>query len=105
MVLLNALVTTGADDVEESTQMLGEMHDLIHEFPELVGKIDAMRAADPAFAEDMAKYDALDARVRKLEELGTPVADETIEDLKKERLMMKDRLYERLRAESASQAS
>jgi hypothetical protein len=42
----------------------------------------------------MTNYDNLDARVRKLEELGTPVADETIEDLKKERLMMKDRLYE-----------
>lgn len=82
--------------------MLGETHDLVHEFPELVGKIDAMRALDPDFAGDMDRYDALDARIRKLEELGTPVADETIEDLKKERLLLKDRLYERLRSESAA---
>ena len=39
----------------------------------------------------------LDAKVRQLEELGTPVADETIEDLKKERLLLKDRLYDLLR--------
>jgi uncharacterized protein YdcH (DUF465 family) len=46
----------------------------------------------------MTEYDTLDARVRRLEELGTPVADETIEDLKKERLLLKDRLYEIPRA-------
>ncbi|WPL19146.1 hypothetical protein Thiowin_04252 [Thiorhodovibrio winogradskyi] len=85
--------------------MLGEVHDLIHEFPELVGKIDAMRGADSDFAEDMDRYDALDARVRRLEELGTPVADETIEDLKKERLLLKDRLYERLRSEASAVAT
>ncbi|MBK5970887.1 MULTISPECIES: YdcH family protein [Thiorhodovibrio] len=84
--------------------MLGEVHDLIHEFPDLVGKIDAMRASDTDFAEDMDRYDALDARVRRLEELGTPVADETIEDLKKERLLLKDRLYGRLRSEANAAA-
>lgn len=77
--------------------MLGEIHDLIHEFPELQGKIDALREHNPVFAELMDAYDDLDARVRKLEELGTPVADETIEDLKKERLLLKDRLYDLLR--------
>jgi hypothetical protein len=45
----------------------------------------------------MDQYDTLDARVRRLEELGTPVADETIEELKKERLLLKDRLYDILR--------
>jgi uncharacterized protein YdcH (DUF465 family) len=85
--------------------MLGEMHDLIHEFPNLADKIDAMRASDADFAEDMDRYDSLDARVRRLEELGTPVADETIEDLKKERLLLKDRLYERLRSEGSTTAS
>lgn len=77
--------------------MLGEIHDLVHEFPELEGKIDEMRANNATFAELMDAYDALDAKVRKLEELGTPVADETIEDLKKERLHLKDQLYDLLR--------
>jgi uncharacterized protein YdcH (DUF465 family) len=77
--------------------MLGETHDLVHEFPELHGKIDQMRASRPDFANLMDEYDAVDAKVRKLEELGIPVADETIEDLKKERLLLKDRLYDLLR--------
>ncbi|MBK1647502.1 YdcH family protein [Rhabdochromatium marinum] len=85
--------------------MLGEIHDLIHEFPELVGKIDTLRVSDTDFAADMDRYDALDARIRKLEELGTPVADETIEDLKKERLLLKDRLYNRLRSEAGVSAA
>lgn len=77
--------------------MLGEPHDLLHEFPELEGKIESMRDTNPDFAHLMNDYDALDARVRQLEELGVPVADETIEDLKKERLALKDRLYSLLR--------
>jgi uncharacterized protein YdcH (DUF465 family) len=78
--------------------MLGESHDLLHEFPDLETKIAALRQSDAEFARLMSEYDTLDARVRKLEELGTPVADETIEDLKKERLLLKDRLYEMLRS-------
>lgn len=77
--------------------MLGEPHDLFHEFPELEGKIESMRETNADFAHLMNDYDALDERVRQLEELGTPVADETIEDLKKERLALKDRLYTILR--------
>jgi uncharacterized protein YdcH (DUF465 family) len=46
----------------------------------------------------MDDYDGLDAQVRHLEELGTPVADETIEDLKKQRLLLKDTLYGILRS-------
>ena len=78
--------------------MLGESHDLLHEFPDLKAKIASLCESNETFAHLMRDYDSLDARVRKLEELGTPVADETIEDLKKERLMMKDRLYDMLRA-------
>lgn len=77
--------------------MLGESHDLLHEFPDLETKIESLRGSNEEFARLMGEYDTLDARVRKLEELGTPVADETIEDLKKERLLLKDRLYEILR--------
>ncbi len=78
--------------------MLGESHDLIHEFPELTDKINQLRTKDPAFAKLMDEYDAIDRRVRELEELAQPVADETMEDLKKERLRLKDELYALLRA-------
>jgi uncharacterized protein YdcH (DUF465 family) len=86
----------GAIASEDDDPMLGEKHDLVHEFPELEAKIEDMRGSNPPFAELMDQYDDLDARVRKLEELGTPVADETIEDLKKQRLLLKDRLYQLL---------
>jgi uncharacterized protein len=78
--------------------MLGESHDLLHEFPDLETKISALRSNNAEFARLMDDYDALDARVRDLEELGTPVADETIEELKKERLVLKDTLYGILRS-------
>ncbi len=77
--------------------MLGESHDLLHEFPELNDRINQLRAKDPVFAQRMQEYDALDKRVRELEELAQPVADETMEDLKKERLRLKDELYALLR--------
>ncbi|MTW21511.1 YdcH family protein [Allochromatium palmeri] len=78
--------------------MLGESHDLRHEFPDLEQKISNLRAQNPEFATLMDDYDSLDARVRAIEELGNPVADETIEDLKKQRLQLKDALYTLLRA-------
>jgi hypothetical protein len=78
--------------------MLGESHDLLHEFPDLQNKIATLRSTNPDFARLMDDYDELDARVRNIEELGTPVADETIEELKKERLHLKDSLYVLLRA-------
>lgn len=78
--------------------MLGEKHDLIHEFPEMEEKIKTLRASSPPFASLMDQYDALDERVRRIEELGTPVADETIEEMKKQRLLLKDKLYDMLHA-------
>ena len=78
--------------------MLGESHDLLHEFPDLEQKIAALRADNPEFARLMDEYDSLDARVRSIEELGSPVADETIEELKKQRLHLKDALYDMIRA-------
>lgn len=73
--------------------MLGEAHDLVHEFPDLQGKISALRTNDTHFAELMDEYDQLDAEIRRLEELGQPVCDETMEDLKKKRVTLKDQLF------------
>jgi len=77
--------------------MLGEPHDLVHEFPSFTARIDELRAQDPDFARLMREYDALDADIRRLEELGQPVADVTMEALKVHRVHLKDRLYARLR--------
>jgi uncharacterized protein YdcH (DUF465 family) len=75
------------------TGMLGEPHDLVHEFPELESRIHELRKADGTFSQLMDQYDEIDTQIRDLEALGQPVADETIEDLKKRRVHLKDRLY------------
>jgi uncharacterized protein len=73
--------------------MLGESHDLLHEFPEFEGKISELRENDEVFHNLMDEYDWLDAHIRNLEELNTPVSDFHIEAMKKRRLLLKDRLY------------
>ena len=78
--------------------MLGEPHDLMHEFPEYAQRIAELRGTDEGFARAMRAYDELDADIRRLEELGQPVADVTIEALKTHRVYLKDRLYARLSA-------
>lgn len=76
--------------------MLGEPHDLMHEFPEYAQRIAELRQNDEGFARAMREYDELDADIRRLEELRQPVADVTIEALKTHRVFLKDRLYARL---------
>jgi uncharacterized protein YdcH (DUF465 family) len=77
--------------------MLGEPHDLKSEFPEFRDRIESLRSGDGGFARLMNEYDQLDARIRRIEEFGQRIADTTIEELKKQRLSLKDRLHARLR--------
>jgi len=80
--------------------MLGESHDVEHEFPEFHDQIEALRAEDMDFSELMDKHDHLDQEIRELEERGQPVADEYMENMKKERALLKDKIYAALRAAS-----
>ena len=79
--------------------MLGEPHDLMSEFPEFRDRIEVLRSNDGSFAKLMTEYDQLDARIRRIEEFGQRIADRTMEELKKQRLSLKDRLHARLRTE------
>jgi uncharacterized protein YdcH (DUF465 family) len=78
--------------------MLGESHDLLHEFPEYADKISDLHENNEVFHNLMDEYNWLDAQIRGLEELSTPVADFHIEEMKKRRLLLKDRLYAILHA-------
>ncbi len=73
--------------------MLGESHDLISEFPEFRDRIEALRSNDGNFAKLMTQYNQLDARIRRIEEFGQRIADTTMEELKKRRLILKDQLH------------
>ena len=78
--------------------MLGESHDVEHEVPEFHDQIESLRARDLDFSALMEKHDHLDEEIRELEEKGQPVADQYMEDMKKERALLKDRIYAALRA-------
>lgn len=73
--------------------MLGEKHDLIHEFPEHGERIHALKVENTHFAKLFNEYDALVHEISLLEEQGSPVADETLEEKKKIRLKLKDEMY------------
>ena len=78
--------------------MLGEHHDIDHEFPEFHDKLVALRAKDEQFDALVSKHDDLDNRIRVFEENQQPISDEEIEKLKYERAALKDQIYQTLRS-------
>lgn len=78
-------------------------HDLYSDFPEMRDAIDALKASNPYFARSMSQYGRLTGKVEDLEEHDMPVADFTMEDMKKQRVKLKDELYHFLLAFRAGQ--
>ncbi len=78
-----------------------EPHDLDHEFPELHEAILRLKDENPEFARVCADYDRVDREVHMLEEQDVPVSDVAFEDLKKQRVKLKDELYAMLRSRRA----
>ncbi len=77
--------------------MLGESHDLFHEFPEYKDRISELRIANPKFAELYDEYHVINDEVERIElEIETP-SDMYTETLKKKRLHLKDEIYMVLR--------
>ena len=76
--------------------MLGEDHSLAKEFPEHADTIAKRIASDARFAEDAKRYHALDKEIRMLELDGAPIDDDSMHQLKNERAVLKDTLYQRL---------
>lgn len=77
--------------------MLGEKHDLVHEFPEFRDKIHDLKVNNAHFAKLFDEYDELDHAVRRCETGVETHADDYVEDLKKQRLALKDALFAMLR--------
>lgn len=80
-----------------------EHHDLHHEFPEMADAIRVLKVGNAHFAKLFESYHRLTGRVEDLEEHDMPVADFTIEDMKKQRVKLKDELYHLLLAFRAGQ--
>ena len=78
--------------------MQGDHHEIETEFPEFRQRIQELSVADANFAASVKRHNELDNEIRKLEELGQPVTDETIEKMKYERAELKDMVYSRIRS-------
>ncbi len=70
-----------------------EKHDVFAEFPEHRERIEAMMRENDSFRSLVDEYGQLDREVYGLESAGTPVSDQAIEDMKKRRLNLKDRIF------------
>ena len=70
-----------------------EHHELHHEFPEFLDVMQVLRTSDSSFSRMFDEYHSLTNEVERLEEDDLPVADFTIEEMKKVRVRLKDKMY------------
>lgn len=75
-----------------------EKHDLVHEFPEFHAKITELKTSDNHFARLFEKYDDITHAIYRAETEVEPTTDEHLEEMKKERLFLKDELFAMLSA-------
>jgi hypothetical protein len=69
-------------------------HDLVHEFPEHLEKIRELKTSDAHFAKLFVQYDEGDDAIKKYELGAEVISDDALEILKKERLQVKDEIYQ-----------
>ena len=76
--------------------MLNENHALILDFPDLKLDIVQLNHDDPMFKAELQKYHVLDYDIRQLEITEAPVGDEYMNNLKIQRVQLKDTLHKQL---------
>ena len=81
--------------------MLGEKHDLLHEFPEYREQIHALKTSNAHFARLFEEYHAVDHEIRRIEKGVETPSDDYLEERKKLRLNLKDQLFEMLQQDTA----
>ncbi len=70
-----------------------DKHDLHHEFPEYYDRIHELKTNDSHFARLFEEYHDLNREILRIEEGVENTTDEYLEELKKKRLLYKDKLY------------
>ena len=73
-------------------------HDLPHEFPEYLEKINQLKASDAHFSTLAEHYDTYNHTITQYEQGKEAMADDELEVLKKKRLDLKDQIYQILKA-------
>lgn len=69
-------------------------HPLVKEFPRHREQIHHLKISNSHFHNLMEQYEELDKRVFRIEDGTHPTSDEYVEQLKRERLLLKDQLFE-----------
>lgn len=75
-----------------------EKHDLVHELPEFRDEIHQLKMTDAHFARLFEQYHELDHEVHRIESGVETPADDYLEERKKLRLNLKDKLFDMLKA-------
>lgn len=74
-------------------------HDLAHEFPDYLEKMNRLKASDAHFSSLVAQYDEHNQTITQYEQGKESVADDKLEVLKKKRLEFKDEIYQILKSD------
>jgi uncharacterized protein len=78
-----------------------EKHDIPHEFPEYKEIAEKLCARDVQFEKMYVEYHNLDTEIRHIEQNIEAVSDTYAEELKKKRVVLKDKIYAALCAYKA----
>ncbi|HAE27204.1 MULTISPECIES: YdcH family protein [Hyphomonas] len=73
-------------------------HELTEEFPDLADKIHALKTSDAHFAKLADEYHELNRQIHRIETDVEPASDEHQTELRKQRMALKDELYNMLKA-------
>jgi uncharacterized protein YdcH (DUF465 family) len=79
--------------------MIIEKHDLIHEFPEHREAIHTLKLNNAHFSKLFDEYHEVDHEIHRLEQGVENASDTYLETKKKQRLLLKDKLYNIIRQE------
>ena len=72
-------------------------HPLVQEFPEYKEQVHTLKTTNNFFHHLMERYDAIDKQIYRIKSGEEPTSDDYVNRLGKERLHLKDELYQIIR--------
>lgn len=69
-------------------------HPLVQEFPEYKDRVHALKTSNNFFHHLMERYESIDKQIYRIESGEEPTSDDYVNRLGKERLQLKDELYQ-----------
>ena len=87
--------------MERTGPMSHTPHELTEEFPHHIDRIHALRTSDAHFAELAARYHHVNRAIHRAETNVEPTDDVHLEDLRKERVALKDQVWALLKVPAA----